>query len=385
MRPEDVRRIRKRIDPALENFGSIYGCYVNGAGEIVTKMEIPVLDMDTEEREMYSAILKKVLSGTPERNLLDIGFTPAQVEKSDEHKLLMAIKNSQLKDEGMRDLLYQRVIESLDTEGDSYVIILAADTYDLKSKDNRSEEWSEESVEQFAYFLCAICPVKTSKSALQYNASEQEFRGISTGTILSAPKVGFMFPELDDGGADIYQALYYSRSSSEIHDELIEGLFASEKTPMAADEQKETFNNALADALGKECSLDLITTLQARMAVMAEEKDPDKSRSIPKIAIEDIEDILENKGVTDESIKEFRETALERFDGAAEFSINNLLQKRNFEVRTPESRIVTEPENALRLKTRTIEGVTYILVPIGESITVNGVEVAVDYEEDLPE
>ena len=36
MRPEDIRKIRKRIDSTLSNFRSIYGCYVNSAGEIVT-------------------------------------------------------------------------------------------------------------------------------------------------------------------------------------------------------------------------------------------------------------------------------------------------------------------------------------------------------------
>jgi hypothetical protein len=63
-----------------------------------------------------------------------------------------------------------------------------------------------------------------SKAALQYDADEQEFKGISTGTILSAPNLGFMFPVLDDGGADIYRASYYSKSSADIHDELIEAL-----------------------------------------------------------------------------------------------------------------------------------------------------------------
>ena len=43
---------------------------------------------------------------------------------------------------------------------------------------------------------------------------------------------------------------------------------------------------------------------------------------------------------------------------------------------------MTEADNALRLKTKTIDGVTYILVPVGESVTVNGVEIAVEFEEE---
>lgn len=385
MTPEDIRRIRKRIDSTLENFSSIYGCYVNGAGDTVATMEIPVLGMDTEEKEMYAATLKKVLSGTQERNLLDIEFTPDQVDNSDEHRLLMALRDSSLKDAGMRELLYQRIRESFHNDGDSYVILLASDTYDLKSKDVKGEEWSEESTEQFAYFLCAICPVKSSKAALQYDAEEQEFRGISTGTLLAAPALGFMFPVLDDGGADIYRASYYSKSSADIHDELIQALFASEQLPMAADVQKETFNTSLADALGKECSLDLVTALQARMSVIAEESKEDDTVTVPVIALEDVEDLLADRGVSEEGIGEFRKTVEERFDGASDFNINNIIQKKKFEVKTPETRIVTEADNALRLKTRTIDGVTYILVPVGESVTVNGVEIAVEFDDSKEE
>ena len=94
MRPEDIRKIKKRIDGTLSNFRSIYGCYVNAAGEIVAKMEIPVLDMETEEREMYAAVLKKVLSGTQDRNRINVEFAPDKIGSSDEHRLLMALKST---------------------------------------------------------------------------------------------------------------------------------------------------------------------------------------------------------------------------------------------------------------------------------------------------
>ena len=377
MRPEDIRRIRKRIDTTLSNFRSICGCYVNGAGEIVTTMEIPVLDMASEEREMYAAVLKKVLSGTQDRNQLSIELPTGDVGSSDEHKLLMALKETQLRDEGMRDLLYRRIIEALDMDGDSYVIILAADTYDLKTKDVKDEEWSEESNEQFEYFLCAICPVKMSKAALQYLPGQQEFRGISTGTLLAAPALGFMFPVLDEGGADIYQAQYYTRSITDNHGELITALFMIDKPPMAAEVQKEEFNSALSESLGAECSLDIVTSLQAKLSARAEEVKEEDPSAVAKVDIEDIEVMLSDKGVSESKIKEFGESVGRRFDGEGSFNIGNLIQKRSFEVKTPETRIVTAPENALRIKTQKIDGVTYILVPAGESVTVNGVQISV--------
>ena len=381
MKTEDIRRIRKRIDATLGNFRSIYGCYVNGAGEIVTTMEIPVLEMETEEREMYSTILKKVLSGTQGRNQISIEMPTDKVGNSDEHTLLMALKSTQAREENMRDLLYQRIIESLDMDGESYVIILAADTYDLYTKDVKDEEWSEESNEQFEYFICAICPVKTSKAVLQYLPGQQEFRGISTGSLLSAPALGFMFPVLEEGSSDIYQVQYYTKSSSENHGELITALFMVENPPMAAEVQKETFNYTLAESLGKDCSLDIVTTLQARLLARAEALKEETPSAVAEVDIEDIGEILTDKGISDEKVKEFSEAVGERFDGAGTFNIGNLVQKRAFEVKTPETRIITASENALRLKVKEIDGITYILIPAGESVTVNGVEVSVLTEE----
>ena len=377
MRPEEIRRLRKRIDSTLNNFRSIYGCYVNAAGEIVTTMEIPVLDMGSEEREMYAAILKKVLSGKAGRNQISLEFPTDKVGNSDEHRLLMTLKSNQLRDENMRDLLYQRIIESFDMDGESYVILLAADTYDLNTKDVKGEEWSEESNDQFEYFICAICPVKMSKAALQYLPGQQEFRGISTGTLLAPPVIGFVFPVLDEGSADIYQVQYYSKSTYVNHGELITAMFMIDKPPMAADIQKETFNYTLAEALGKECSLDVVTSLQAKLSAKAEVMHEESPSEIAEICIEDIEDILSDKGVSEEKIRDFGESVGKRFDGAGTFNIGNLLQRRAFEVKTPETRIITDPENALRIKTKKIDGVTYILVPAGESVSVNGVEISV--------
>lgn len=375
MRPEDIRKIRKRIDSTLDNFSNVYGCYVNAASEIVSTMEIPVLDMQSEEKEMYAAIFKKVLSGTPDRNRFAIEMPISMVGDSDQHRLLMAVKEGQGRDENMRNLLYRRIIDSLQLEDTGYVILLAFDTCDLRTCDTSDEEWSEESNSQFEYFICAICPVKLSKAALQYRPHDREFRGISTGSLLSPPALGFMFPAFEEGAADIGAAEYYSRSASENHGELISGLFMLENPPMAAEVQKDTFNFTLSEALGGDCRLELVTALQANLQTRAEAAKEENSAEMPRVDVEEIGDILAAKGISEEKVRRFTESVGERFDGAGSFNVNNIIQKKTFEVRTSETRIVTDPANALRIKTRCIDGVTYLLVPVGEGATVNGVEI----------
>lgn len=93
-----------------------------------------------------------------------------------------------------------------------------------------------------------------------------------------------MFPSFDDRSANIYNALYYSRSVSGIHNEFIEGIFNTEKIPMAAGIQKHMFSDVLEESLGEDCSLDVVKTIHSqireRVLIHKESKDPEYTYSI---------------------------------------------------------------------------------------------------------
>ena len=131
MNRREIREIRTRFNPEEGNLTNIYGCYVNAGGEVVTEFSLSPLLMEREEKEMYSELLKKTLSGTLGRSLFNVEFKTGDVCSSDEHKLLMALKESHLKDDGLRRLFYQKVIETLKLPETNYVIMLVSDVYDL--------------------------------------------------------------------------------------------------------------------------------------------------------------------------------------------------------------------------------------------------------------
>ena len=89
MNQKELQEIRRRFKPDKDSISFIYGCYVNPTGEIVSQMELSVGLMEPEEAELYLKLLKKALSGSLGRNLMDIEFTVKQVEESDEHKLCL--------------------------------------------------------------------------------------------------------------------------------------------------------------------------------------------------------------------------------------------------------------------------------------------------------
>lgn len=375
MNQKEVREIKKRLNPEKDSISRIYGCYVNAAREIVTTLDMSVGLMEQEEAELYFKLLKKTLSGTLGKNLLDIAFSIAQVENSDEHRLLQGLRSSHLRDAGLRDALYQRIIESLDFGEDSYVILLASDSYDVPFKGSDDEIFEEGSGEVFDYILCCICPVKDAKSALRYIADEHNFRGASTGHVLGAPELGFLFPAFDDRAANIYNALYYSRGLVDIHEEFITGVFQTEKVPMSSGAQKLAFSDVLCESLGSDCSLDLVRSvhgeIRERLLLHKESKAPE----MPEIYVEDVDDILKNNGISDEKVSAFHEACSRQLGQQPALNPVNLMETNKFEMTTPQVKITVDPDCADLVRTEIINGKTCIVIPVDESVVVNGIDV----------
>ena len=133
MHTKEVSELRRRWQAEKNAVKRIYGCYVSASGEIVADLDEPLSLMPQEEAEQYFALLKKALSGKLGKNLLDLVFSTQQVADSDEHRLLMSLRDSELQDLEARQAFYQKAVESLHLEG-SYLLLLAHDTYDVPTK-----------------------------------------------------------------------------------------------------------------------------------------------------------------------------------------------------------------------------------------------------------
>lgn len=385
MNQKELREIRKRFTLDKDSISHVYGCYVNAAKDIVARMDMSMGLMEQEEAELYLKLLKKSISGTLGKNLLDIEFSTKQVEDSDEHRLLQALRQSHLRDEDMRELFYKRVIESLDFGDDSYVILLASDSYDIPFKGRDDELWEEGSNEVFDYIICCICPVKDAKASLRYFAEEQNFRGASSGHVLGNPELGFMFPSFDDRSTNIYNALYYSRGLVDIHHEFIDGIFNIEKSPMSAGAQQHAFTDVLCESLGDDCSLDVVKAvhgqIRQQLLVHKESKDPE----VPELFVEDLDDVLKHSGVPEEKVEVFNEACRKEFGDQSILNPINVMESKKFEMKTPEVKITVDPEYTYLITTQEIDGSQYLLIPAGEGVTVNGIDISVGAGEDDPE
>lgn len=374
MREKEIAEIRRRFRSDRSNIARIRGCYVNEQREIVSEFNQALALMPQEESEELLAILKKTLSGTAGKNLVDIEFATQQVLEGEEHKLLMALRSSSLNDENAIHDFYRRVIESLVIEG-NYLILMAFDKYDVPSYAKDGEK-QDDSSEVFSYFLCSICPIKQTKPALGYFIPENTFRNVTADWVVSPPELGFMFPAFDDRSANIYSAVYYTRNSAESHPEFADAVFKTE-VPMPAAEQKETFQSILGDTVAEDCSFDVVQAVHGQLSGMIEEHKANKEEEPLTISKKTVRGVLESCGVSDSRMNAFEEKYDEEFGDDARISPRNLVDTKQFEVRTPDVTIRVNPERADLVETRMIDGAKYILIRADEGVEVNGVSITI--------
>ena len=379
MNQKEINELRRRFRADRSNISRIYGCFVNTKKEIVAHIDSSLGMMKQEEAEIYLGRLKKCLSGAMGRNLIDIVFSTQQVVDSSEHQMLMRLRDSHCQDDRARDELYGRIISSLNIEQSNFVILLAADAYDVPYRGSDDEEQADASSEVFNYFVCAVCPVKEPTADLRFFYDVNEFHVTSSGPILDNTALGFLFPAFDDRSANIYNALYYARKPDELHEEIINSVFRTEP-PLSAPQQRNAFHTALTDALENECSYEVVQTvneqLRERIAEHKESKDPEALM----LSTREVETILRNGGVSEEHIEAFTRSMHSEFGEDAALMPGNLVDGK-FEIVTPDVKITMSPEYSYMVETKVINGRKYILIPADDGMEVNGVAVNIRSEQ----
>ena len=374
MNQKELNEIRRRFKPDRTAISRIYGCYVNSNKEIISHIDAPVALMSQEEQEMYLGLLKKALSGALGRNLLNVEFSTAQVAGSDEHRLLQTIRQTDARDQNSREALYRRIINAMDMGETNYLILLAADTYDVPYKGRDDETFSEGSDTVYKYFVCSVCPVKAPTLELKYSSEDSGFHSASTGHIALAPELGFLFPAFDDRAANIYNALFYSKNAAEIHQKVIDAVFRIEP-PMSAAEQKNVFGTTLGDTLQRDCSYDVVQSvheqLRERIAEHKESKDPEPLA----LTVREVGDVLTNSGVPVEKVEVFQQECHRQYGEDAALNPKNIIESGKFQITTPEVKIAVAPEYSHMIEARVIDGRRYILIPADDGVEINGIGV----------
>lgn len=328
MNQKEVSELRCRFRSDKSAVSRIYGCYVNSSREIVSYLDESLGSMPQDEAEKYLSLLKKSLSGTLGRNLIDLVFSTQQVADSEEHRLLMVPAGLQAEGSGGQgDIL---------PEGDRLAgaggkrLPDPAGSRRLRSAPPRKghTECGMPRMRSFSYPSLLRRPIKERKAELGFFPGDNEFHTCG-GQVVSAPELGFLFPAFDDRPPIFYNALFYTRKAGKIHQEVIDAVFHVEP-PMSAAEQREAFQAALSDALDEAYQVEIAQTVYERLNERIHAHKENKDPEAPIITPGEIGGILRECGVAEEQVAAFQERCAQQFGSSAALNPANLIDARAF-------------------------------------------------------
>ena len=370
---QEINEIKRLFTPNNCSITRICGCYVDGEKNKKTDFKEAFLSLPEEEIFKYFELLRKTLSGSIGKNLLNLEFPTDTELEGGTQEFLLKLRDSKLKDDALLEEFYDRVIGSYEYVG-NYLILLIHDAYDVPGKALDGMTMDDASDTVFEYLLCCICPVALSKPGLSYDASLNEFHNRIRDWVVNMPETGFLFPSFNDRATDIHSTLFFNKNPEEPHSEFVEGILGC-SLPLSAGSQKETFQTIIEETLGEDCEYEVVKSIHENLAEMIEEhKEIPEPLTLDK---KEVKNLLEKSGVEEEKLKDF--DAL--YDAAAgddtALFVSNVASIRSFEVKTPDVVVKVNPDRADLVNTMMVDGRRCLVIEINDQVEVNGINVSV--------
>ena len=368
---QEINELKRLYTPSNCSITRICGCYVDGEKNKKTEFKEAFLSLPEEEIFKYFELLRKTLSGSLGKNLLNLDFPLASEQEGGTQAALLALRDSKLKDDALIEEFYDRVINTYEYVG-NYLILLIHDAYDVPGKTTDGLTMDDASDTVFEYIMCCICPVNLSKPGLSYDNINNEFHNRIRDWVVEMPETGFLFPSFNDRATDIHSTLFYSKNPEEAHSEFVENILGC-TMPLSAGTQKEAFQALIEETLCDEVEYEVVKNIHENLTEMIEEH-----KEIPEPLTLDkhqVKSLFEKSGVKEEKLTDFDKL----YDAAAgedtSLFVNNVANVRTFEVKTPDVVVKVNPERADLVNTLQIDGKRCLVIEINDHVEVNGITI----------
>lgn len=204
MNREDMLELTRRMTPSRTSMTRIAGAYMDPDGFPDDTFNTNFLKLKASDKEKNLALAKAIPFSETNVELKEYPFPKGCESPGGIWRLLMAIKQSGLKEDALLFTLYELIGEVF-KPGKDYCIYLFHDRYDVPLK-GKDKERQGESEEVYEYIICSICPLSGDYEP-------------------GAPMAGFLFPSFVDRSSDDHRiAIYDQKGDSPRRKELL-GLF----------------------------------------------------------------------------------------------------------------------------------------------------------------
>lgn len=375
MNKKEINEIKKNLaeDKDFFTINHVVTAMVDAEKNIKCKSNRLFTTIEQDDCDLIRINLKKVLSGTIGKNLLEYPFPKDAYLEGGSQPFLYEVLNSRFEDEEITQQFLQTIIEKTEYVS-TYSIFAAHCTYSVFNKNKAGDE-DIESDTNYNFIITAICPVELRIDGLIYNEETNSIsKKESSDRVVGVPTDGFLFPLFNDRAADINGVLYYTKNAKKPNTSIIEDLLGCE-FDFSCDSEKESFHAIIENVVGDELNYDVITSVNEKIQTFIDQNSLDTQT--PKVDSSKLSSILWEAGVSQEKLENLPKV-YEQELGQLPLKAVNLVDKKTV-VSADGITVTIGKDYTDKVRTQMINGRKCIVIAIDDpDVTVNGLDTKIE-------
>lgn len=378
MNKKEINDLKKNFSDkcGFFTFNQVLRAFVDSDKNIVCKKHSLLGVMPSEEQELIVETLRKGLSGTLGKNLIEYSFPDSEYLEGGAQNTLYKSLKSKLMNEEENEKFLQNITTNIDYTS-TFVIFAAHCTYTLFRRDKNDEQSEENS--DYNFILTVICPVELGEDILIFDETDNNICLIpkKNRNISRIPSDGFLFPVLTGGDPDINAVLCYTSKPKEPNKSIVEKVLGCE-TSFTAVGERAVFCKVISDIIGDDLDYTVITQVNEKLT---EEIKVHRFDEKP-VAIDDIKlkDILTDVGVSEEKLEKVQKV-FNNTTGGKTLTASNLITSKTV-IALPDITVNISKDATDKVRTSLIGGRRCIVIDIDDpNVVINGLSTTIDMSE----
>lgn len=362
MNNSEVNEIRKTFSSAdASTLDYLRAQYVSpDTKEVIADEKVNLHTLEENDMLSYLNLLKKAMTGKIGKALSNVEIpNKIRMDECLPEVVLDGADGSEAEDR-LLEIVRTNVLADA-----NFVIFLARGAYDIPEKTTDNQKTGE-SDEVYSYIFMAVCPVKSTKGGITYDAFEKKFAIAAPLSILDAPITGFLYPAFTDRHSDRADALVYTKKQAQ--NDMVAALFGN--TAPGEEEQKNAFTEILHKTLGETPDFGVVSEINNKINEKID--NADKSEGEVKLEKEDLKAIFEESGAS-----------VENFDASFEENVPEghivaqAVAEKSVRVDAPDIAVTAKNLDAAKLiRQQTIDGSRCLVIELTDNhVTLNGTDV----------
>ncbi|MBQ8613422.1 MAG: DUF4317 domain-containing protein [Ruminiclostridium sp.] len=375
MNKKELAELKKNFDDkcGFFTFNRILRAFVDSDKNVIFKKHSLLGVLPSEEQELITVTLRKGLSGTLGKNLVEYNFPDCEYEEDGAQHILYDILKTKFENDEHTEAFLNNITKNIEYTS-TFAIISAHCTYTMFRKD-KNDELSEDNSD-YNFILTVLCPAEIGEDVLVFDDDANNICLIpkKDRVVSRTPTDAFLFPVLTCGDPDINAVMCYSSKPKEPNKSLVKDVLGCETT-FTAQGEKEVFGKVLHDIVGKDLDYTLITTINDKIAEEVKEHRFDsKPTTIDDIKLKDI---LSESGVDEQKLEKVHKVYSETV-GQKPLTASNLVSTKTV-VATPDITINIGKSATEKVRTSLIGGRRCLVIDLDDpNIIINGLPTTVE-------